>query len=76
MGLVLNFLHVDPVRALFWAAVLNGVAAPLLAMIMLLASNRKVLGKFVIPPYLVVLGWCATVVMFCVCAGVALTAKN
>jgi NRAMP (natural resistance-associated macrophage protein)-like metal ion transporter len=77
MGLVLNFIHVDPVRALFWAAVLNGVtAAPLMAVIMLLASNRKVMGKFVIPPYLGGVGWCATAVMFCVSAGVLLTAKN
>jgi Mn2+/Fe2+ NRAMP family transporter len=77
MGLVLNFIHVDPVRALFWAAVLNGVtAAPLMAVIMLLASNRKVAGKFVVPPYFAIVGWCATIIMFCVSAGVLLTAKN
>jgi Mn2+/Fe2+ NRAMP family transporter len=70
-GLSLNFLHVDPVKALYWSAILNGlVAAPLMAVIMLMASNRKVMGKFVIPAYLRWVGWCASTVMFCVCFGV------
>lgn len=41
IGLSLNLLHIDPVKALFWAAILNGVAAPLMAVIMLMASRRK-----------------------------------
>jgi len=66
-GLLLNFLHIDAVKALFWAAILNGlVAAPLMAVIMLMASNRKVMGKFVIAPYLKWVGWCATSIMLCV----------
>ena len=74
LGLLLNFLHIDPVKALFWAAVLNGlVSAPLMAVIMIVASSRKVMGKFVIPPYLRFVGWVATAVMFCVGAGVFLT---
>jgi len=74
LGLSLNFLHIDPVKALFWAAVVNGlVSAPLMAVIMIIASSRKVMGKFVIPPYLRSVGWIATVVMFCVGAGVFLT---
>ena len=49
-GLSLNFLHIDPVKALYWSAILNGlVAAPLMAVIMMMASNPKVMGKFVIP---------------------------
>jgi len=75
-GLVLNFLHIDPLKALFWAAVLNGlVAAPLMAVIMMMASNPKVMGKFVIPPYLRWVGWSATGVMLCVCIGVLLSWK-
>jgi NRAMP (natural resistance-associated macrophage protein)-like metal ion transporter len=75
-GLILNLLHIDPVKALFWAAILNGlVAAPLMAVIMMMASNRKVMGKFVIPPYLRWVGWCATGVMLCVCIGVLLSWK-
>ena len=75
-GLLLNFLRIDPVKALFWAAILNGiVAVPLMAVIMMMASNRKVMGKFVIPPYLKWVGWCATAVMLCVCVGVLLSWK-
>lgn len=75
-GLVLNFLHIDPVKALYWAAILNGlVAAPLMCVIMMMASNRKVMGKFVIPPYLRLVGWCGTAVMVCVCIGVMLSWK-
>jgi len=74
LGLSLNFLHINPVKALFWAAVVNGiVSAPLMAVIMIIASSRKVMGKFVIPPYLRSVGWIATAVMFFVGAGVFLT---
>jgi NRAMP (natural resistance-associated macrophage protein)-like metal ion transporter len=76
LGLSLNFLHIDPVKALFWAAVLNGlVAAPLMAVIMMMASSHKVMGEFVIPTYLRYAGWLATAVMFCVGAGVLVTWK-
>jgi len=70
-GLSLNFLHIDPVKALFWAAILNGiVAAPLMAVIMTMASSQKVMGKLVIPAYLKWVGWLATAVMLCACIGV------
>jgi Mn2+/Fe2+ NRAMP family transporter len=76
-GLLLKFLHINPVKALYWAAILNGlVAAPLMCVIMMMASNQKVMGKFVIPPYLRWVGWCATAVMVCVCIGVILSLKG
>ncbi|HEX4785063.1 MAG TPA: divalent metal cation transporter [Candidatus Sulfotelmatobacter sp.] len=76
IGLLLNFIHIDPVKALFWAAILNGiVAAPLMAVIMTMASNRKVMGKLAIPSYLKATGWAATAVMFCACIGVIWTWK-
>jgi Mn2+/Fe2+ NRAMP family transporter len=76
IGLALNFLHIDPVKALFWAAILNGiVAAPTMAIIMIMASSSKVMGKLVIPPYLKAMGWLATVVMFCACIGLLFTWK-
>jgi Mn2+/Fe2+ NRAMP family transporter len=76
IGLVMDFLHIDPIKSLVWAAVLNGiVAAPLMAVIMLMASSRKVMGKFLLPPYLRWTGWLATVMMACVSAGVFLTRK-
>jgi len=65
IGLALNFLHIDPMRALFWAAVLNGLAAgPLMALIVAMAGNHKVMGRFVIPRPLKISGWAATIVMF------------
>jgi Mn2+/Fe2+ NRAMP family transporter len=76
IGLSLNFMHIDPVKALFWAAILNGiVAAPLMAVIMVMASSRKVMGKLSIPTYLKGMGWLATAVMLCACIGVFLTWK-
>jgi len=76
IGLLINLIHIDPVKALVWAAVLNGiVAAPLMAVIVLMASSRKVMGKFVVPRYLRWIGWIATGVMACVSVGVFLTWK-
>jgi Mn2+/Fe2+ NRAMP family transporter len=76
IGILFNFFHIDPVRALFWSAVLNGlIAAPLMAVIVTMATSRKVMGKFAIPTYLRVAGWISTVVMFGVCAGVFATWK-
>ena len=64
VGILLNVIHLDPVRALFWSAVVNGVvAAPIMVMIMLLASRRKVMGTFELPLRLKILGWTATFVM-------------
>lgn len=76
IGLSLNFMHIDPVKALFWAAILNGiVAARLMAVIMVMASSRKVMGKLVIPTYLKGMGWAATAVMLCSCFGLVWTWK-
>jgi len=64
VGILLNLIHLDPIRALFWSAVVNGVvAAPIMVMIMLLASRRKVMGSFKLPLRLRILGWSATFVM-------------
>jgi NRAMP (natural resistance-associated macrophage protein)-like metal ion transporter len=70
IGLALNFIHVDPVRALFWAAILNGLAAaPLMVVIMIMASSHKVMGRFAISSYLKLVGWAASGLMMCVCLG-------
>jgi Mn2+/Fe2+ NRAMP family transporter len=69
-------VHIDPVMALLWAAILKGVvAAPLMAVIMIMASSRKVMSNLVIPPYLKVMGWVATAVMLCACFGLVWTWK-
>jgi NRAMP (natural resistance-associated macrophage protein)-like metal ion transporter len=64
IGLTMNFIGVDPIQALFWTAVINGVVAvPLLVVIMLMASRRRVMRQFVIPGYLKWGGWVTVVFM-------------
>jgi len=63
-GVAMGFTHLDPIRALYWAAVLNGVvSAPIMGLLMLMAANRKVMGTFVIGTRLKLLGWLATIAM-------------
>jgi NRAMP (natural resistance-associated macrophage protein)-like metal ion transporter len=74
VGVGLNAVHLDPVKALFWSAVVNGVvAAPLMVVIMLLASRKDVMGQFTLSPRLKALGWAATAVMAAVTAGLFAT---
>jgi len=74
IGMFLNVIHLDPVKALFWSAVINGaVAAPLMVMIMILASRRKVMGAFTLSWRLKILGWGATGVMAAVTLGMFAT---
>jgi NRAMP (natural resistance-associated macrophage protein)-like metal ion transporter len=64
IGAGLNFTPIDPIKALFWSAVINGVVAvPVMVMLMLLASGKRVMGDFALPPVLKAVGWLATVVM-------------
>ena len=63
-GTALTFSPIDPIRALFWSAVINGViSVPVLIVMMLLAGNAKVMGNFVSSPRLKFVGWLATAVM-------------
>jgi NRAMP (natural resistance-associated macrophage protein)-like metal ion transporter len=74
VGIGLNAVHLDPVKALFWSAVVNGVvAAPLMVIIMLLACRKNVMGKFTLPMGLKLLGWGATAVMAAVTVGMFVT---
>ena len=60
----LDFLHVDPMIALFWSAVVNGVVAvPVMVVIMLLASRKSVMGKYTLRRWHGRLGWAATGLM-------------
>jgi NRAMP (natural resistance-associated macrophage protein)-like metal ion transporter len=64
VGAALNFSSIDPVKALFWSAVVNGVvSAPIMAMMMVIACRPAVMGAFVLGRTLRVMGWLATVVM-------------
>ncbi len=74
VGLLLNFIHLNPIKALFFSAVLNGVVAgPVMIFMMLLARNPKVMGKFTLPPTLHIAGWLATGVMVLVSIGMFAT---
>jgi NRAMP (natural resistance-associated macrophage protein)-like metal ion transporter len=64
LGVGINFSPLDPIKALFWSAVINGVVAvPVMAIIMAMAVQPKVMGQFILPLPLRVVGWLATSVM-------------
>jgi Mn2+/Fe2+ NRAMP family transporter len=74
VGLLLNFVHLNPIKALFWSAVLNGVVAgPVMIFMMLLARNPKVMGQFALPTSLRVIGWLTTAVMVLASIGMIAT---
>ena len=74
VGAGLNFVHIDPIKALFWSAVINGVVAvPMMVMIMLMAARRKVMGDFTLGPFLKGMGWLATAVMGAAAVGMFAT---
>ena len=64
IGILFNFLPIDPIRALYWSAVLNGViAVPVMVIMMLMAARFKVMGRFAISGWLQTIGWLSTGVM-------------
>ena len=64
LGIVMDWSSIDPIRLLFWSAVINGVvAAPIMGALMLVASRRHPMGHFIAPRWLLGLGWLATAVM-------------
>jgi len=73
LAAALNFTSFNPIRALYWSAVLNGViAVPLLAAVMYLATRARVMGPLQLPAGLRTLGWTATAVMAASVVGLAL----
>jgi NRAMP (natural resistance-associated macrophage protein)-like metal ion transporter len=74
VALLLNFVGIDPVQALFWTAVINGfLSPPLLVLVMLIANNRTIMGDRVNGPLLNILGWTTTLLMFAAALGLVLT---
>ena len=64
IGVGINFVGLDPIKALFWSAVINGVVAvPLMVIIMLMAMREDVMGDFVLPRALWAMGWLSTATM-------------
>lgn len=64
VGIGINLVGINPIKALIWAAVLNGiVAVPLMVVIMGIGSDQAVMGRFILPTYLRAMGWACTAVM-------------
>jgi Mn2+/Fe2+ NRAMP family transporter len=75
LGVLLAFSPISPMKALYWAAVLNGVlAAPLMTVMMLISSNEKIMGRLAISWRMRVAGWTATLVMAAASVGLFMTA--
>ncbi len=64
LGIGIDYSGIDPIKALYWSAVLNGViAVPIMAAMMYVAGNRKKMGAFTTGRALTILGWTSTAVM-------------
>jgi NRAMP (natural resistance-associated macrophage protein)-like metal ion transporter len=64
IGIALNFTRINPIEALYWSAVVNGVlAVPVMVLLMIMARQQNVMGKFVIRGPLYWLGWLSTAAM-------------
>lgn len=64
LGACLNFTPVNPIKALYWSAVVNGVVAvPVMAVMMLMTGRRDIVGKATVPSLMRIVGWIATAVM-------------
>ncbi|WP_051355404.1 NRAMP family divalent metal transporter [Mesorhizobium erdmanii] len=64
VALIIQYLPISPMKALFWSAVINGVVAvPLMVVVIMLASSRTVMGPFTSGRPIIILGWIATAVM-------------
>ena len=74
LGVAFNFASTNPIKALFWSAVINGVAAiPIMIVMMLMTTNRKIVGSLRLPAMQRVLGWAATAIMFAVAGSMITT---
>ena len=70
-GVAITFMHFDPIRALYWSAVINGVTAvPIMFVMMLMAGSRRIMGEFAVRGVLAWGGWLATSVMVIAAMGV------
>jgi len=74
IGVGIAFSPIDPMKALYYSAVVNGVlAAPLMAIMLVIGSNPKIMNRFTLPPILKTIGWIATAVMAAAAVGLFVT---
>jgi Mn2+/Fe2+ NRAMP family transporter len=77
LGALINVSPIDPIKALYWSAIVNGVVAvPVMAIMVHMSSNPVVMGKLSIPKPLRTIGWIATAVMAAAAFGTACTAMQ
>ncbi|HEY6170705.1 MAG TPA: divalent metal cation transporter, partial [Candidatus Kapabacteria bacterium] len=70
VGFLLNFIGINPMKALYYAAVANGIlSVPIMFMMMIMSRNSKIMGTFTLSKPLKILGWMATIVMFLAALG-------
>ena len=75
LGALINFSPINPIKALYWTAVINGVVAvPVMAIMMMMTADPKIMGDFVVRGLLRAIGWIATGVMAAAVAGMLITA--
>ncbi|MEO6846884.1 MAG: divalent metal cation transporter [Chthoniobacterales bacterium] len=76
-GLLCGLMGMDPIRALFWSAVINGVTAvPVMVLLMRMSGNKKIMGKFAISTRMAIVGWFATFVMGAAAIGLIFTFRH
>lgn len=74
VGVLIDFVGINPISALFWTAVINGVTAPpLLVVVMLVSNDKRVMGKRTNGPWTNIIGWLAAVTMFVAAIAMFLT---
>jgi Mn2+/Fe2+ NRAMP family transporter len=75
IGIGLNFTPINPISGLYWSAVVNGVTAvPIMVLLMIMTARQRVMGEFTIGYGLRTLGWAATVAMVACVVGMVVTA--
>ena len=74
LGVALNFASISPIKALFWCAVINGLAAgPIMVLMMLMTGNAKLTGGLKLPRPQWLLGWIGTIAMLAVSAALVIS---
>ena len=77
LGVALNFTPIDPIKALYWSAVINGVlAAPVMIVMMLLVRRKSVMGDLVVKGPVYWLGWASTAAMGLCIVGMAASMRG
>ena len=77
VGVAIDFAGINPISALFWTAVINGVVAPpLLVVVMLVSNNKRVMGSRTNGLFTNIIGWLAAAIMFAAAIAMFLTWGN